>query len=450
MNASKINQALSIELLEKYPFFSLIQPVGGIISEVGTFHVTDFAGPNFRKVFASLGGLTAAFPNRLSPQGQSVERLQVSGVGADECEEMALVRAVAEAAERYASCVFLDEDTTIATANELGAEALSFSQYSRCSEREYEHPRCFLRRFNPDEPIRWVKGFSLIDRKERFVPLVMTHLYIREWESEHFWHSISTGVAAHTNPLQAIVSAIGEVIERDAIALTWLLKLPLPKILLNESPPPALELKFNRLKRSRIEHAFFDATTDIGMPTVYGIQFTEGHQKLSQFVSCSAGVSAWDNCAKLIRESACGRFAVEATNTIPENFEDFYALEHGASFMGRPEQRSQFDFLANSPNIRPISTLKSEYPQELKGQYEFLIKRFRDFGMDVVLVDLTTDELRAAGLWVIRAVIPALVPMSCIYRSRYLGHPRIYEYARNINADIQREEDINLFPQPFA
>ena len=69
--------------------------------------------------------------------------------------------------------------------------------------------------------------------------------------------------------------------------------------------------------------------------------------------------------------------------------------------------------------------------------------------MDVVLVDLTVDEVRRYGLSVVRAVVPALMPMTFTHRARFLGHPRLYDYARSLGRALE-ERSVNSAPMPFA
>jgi len=72
-------------------------------------------------------------------------------------------------------------------------------------------------------PIRWVKGISLFDKKEVWVPANMVYLHI-PYKSigEKFWLPISTGCAAHVTMEEALLGAINEVIERDAISTLWI------------------------------------------------------------------------------------------------------------------------------------------------------------------------------------------------------------------------------------
>ncbi|PWZ83168.1 hypothetical protein DD879_13085, partial [Staphylococcus pseudintermedius] len=48
-----------------------------------------------------------------------------------------------------------------------------------------------------DKKIRWIKGYSLTNNKEIWVPACMVFLYIPQMKSENFWFPISTGSAIH-------------------------------------------------------------------------------------------------------------------------------------------------------------------------------------------------------------------------------------------------------------
>ncbi|MDO4233583.1 YcaO-like family protein [Pseudomonas sp.] len=444
------NFAVSKDLVDKYPFLSLLAPAGGVVRSVQTHSSQEMHVPRFHSFIAHLGNLNLAFPHVSDYHGNRSGRVEMAGCGADERPELAMVRAVAEAAERYSMSVFNKDDIVTASFAEVGSQGLSYESIACGSAAEYADPLSPLKRIDPHAPVRWVYGYSPLENRRRLVPLIMTHLFIRPWPSEHFWLPISTGVAAHTDFAQAAVAAICEVIERDAIALTWLLRPTLPRIWLDEPAPAEHAEKFYRLRESGLEQLFFDATSELGIPTVYGLQLKEGDPQAAQFINCTTGFNRWDGCAKLIRESAMGRSILALSLPIPDDVRDFVELEHGAIYMGRAEQRPAFDFLTGSNVVMPISRMSQPNVVTPREQLRYLLERLDAAGMEVVLVDLTTDELRDAGLRVIRAVIPALMPMSATYRARYLGHPRILQAQARQAEQSGREVEINPYPQPFA
>jgi ribosomal protein S12 methylthiotransferase accessory factor len=357
---------------------------------------------------------------------------------------------VVEGAERYCCMAFEPDDFLVASANELGTAALDLDTVPKCSDREYADPACPLKRPDPAAAIRWVRGYSLIDRCERYVPAVMTYLYLNPRPGEQFWQTITTGVAAHTSLVTALISAICEMIERDAIALTWLARLPLPRIEFESPLPSELVTNYDRLERSLLHQYFYDATTDLGIPTIYSVQIVDAHPKLAQYVSCATDFSAAAACAKTIREAAPARAVFQLPREIPADVADFQSLYEGAVYMGRVEQRSGFDFLLNGHRRRPLSALEITAPAHERLRLRFLLNRLRAIGSDAIVVDITTDEVRDAGLWVVRVVTPGLLPMSTIHRARFLGHPRLYTYPEQAGFGTRVEADINPAPQPFA
>ncbi len=436
-------------LRDRYPFAKLVRPKGGLMESVLSLRQEPTA-PRFEIGTTSLGNLTMTFPHMATERGTDVRSDPLGGAGADVDAEIAWVRAVVEGAERYCCLVHEEKDFVIATARELGSQAMDLAKVPRLSDREYADPACPFHPPDPNIPIRWTRGYSLMSRREIFVPAIMTHLYLDVRPGEAFWQSITTGVAGHTSLAKALVSAIFESIERDSIALTWLCRLPLPVIEIDEPVPQVLAPALARLQQSNVRQYFFDATTDLGVPTVYAVQLTEGHESLSQFVSCATDFDAAAACAKTIREAAASRTVFQGSYRPPDRVADFTSLYDGATEMGRPESRDAFRFLLDSSTRRTLSSIGLDAPTDDTGRLIELLSRLAALGMEAFVVDLTTDEVRDAGLWVTRVVIPQLVPMSSVHRARYLGHPRIYQYAEQFGCGPFTEIDINPAPQPFA
>jgi ribosomal protein S12 methylthiotransferase accessory factor len=188
-----------------------------------------------------------------------------------------------------------------------------------------------------------------------------------------------------------------------------------------------------------VRQLFFDATTDLGIPTVYTIQLRDDDPDCGQLVDAATDFDPAIACQKTIRESAAARSVFQKPAQIPENPEDFVSLESGARYLASSARRGEFRFLLESRRLRPLSEMRIDAPADGAGRLGYLVERLRAAGMDAIAVDLTTDEIRATGLWVVRVVIPGLLPMSTVSRARYLGHPRLAPY-----------HDINPAPQPFA
>ncbi len=200
------------ELEQKYPFFKLIRPVGGVVEEPVPLFQGEMGIPEFKIYSSGLGNLTMTAPHVRSSNGGMVTPGAIGGAGSDEYRELALVRSVAEAAERYANSMLNESSSWIvASQNELGDEAMDLSTLPVCSERELADPNAMIGKADPDAPIRWVKSYSLTEDREVYVPAILTHLFVQGSEHENFVYPISTGVAAHSDLIKALTSAICEV-----------------------------------------------------------------------------------------------------------------------------------------------------------------------------------------------------------------------------------------------
>ncbi|MFV8906622.1 YcaO-like family protein [Serratia fonticola] len=431
-------------------FAKIIDPLGGIVGRFSQIETRELGVPSYYGMFANLGDLSLSYPWIRRNDGSNIGTDVVGGAGSGSDPYTGCVRAVAEAAERYATSVFVPDEVCIATAQELGNEAIDYRRFPKCSAQEYANPHALLRPFDPNKPIRWIRGYSAIAKRPLWVPLVMSHIIYDQAIDEMFWLPITTGVAAHTDPYQAAVNAICELIERDAIALTWLAKLPLSRIEFDTVPPASTAAEFRMLQRMPLQQYFFDATTDFGIPIVYSLQIMEGHPKASNFVACSVEFNPWDACNKVIREAINGRTSLEFERKVPEHPDQFYSLEDGAHYMGQASQHEAFNFLLSSGNSIPISLMKAPPINSPQERLLWLVERFRALNFELVLVELTTDDLKDAGLTVFRAICSDLMPLDFTPATRFKGHNRLYDYPEKAGFGRPKVTDLNPYPQPFA
>lgn len=429
--------------------FHVVQPSGGLISRTGSLPV--YPGePHVFVQMAQMGDLAQVVPTIPGTFRGSSTTGQLDGAGGGLEQEDARIRAVAEAVERYASCVYSPEQFIWATAEELGPEALDLETLPRCSEAELAHPKCPITAPRKDLPIRWVRGISLTSGRQTWIPAVMVYLHIPpKSPGERFWLPISTGCAAHITLEQALISAICEVVERDAISLVWYQQLAVPRIEFDQLPPET-EALVKRLNRSDVQQLFFDATTDMGIPTVYSVQLSPHHPKLAAMVMCSTDLDPGRSIGKVIRESASSRLAMQVPRQHAADLDDFLDLVDGAIYMGQHEHLHAYDFLIQSPTSRRFSNMPVLESGDPAQDLAFLIRHLAAKGCELYAVDLTTDEALCAGLRIVRVVIPQLMPLSFAYRARYLGHPRLWQAPAAMGYPVRSEAEINPWPQPFA
>ena len=379
-------------------------------------------------------------------------RSAVVGTGTGLKEQDSVLPSRAEALERYCSYVYQKEQFITASADELGHAALDLAAIPRCSDTELSHPRCPLAAPSRKARIRWVRGLSLLTGQLVYIPAVMVYLYTGfVTRDERICVQITTGCAAHTSLERALISGILEVVERDAIAITWLQKLSLPRIELEEIPPGlGAHWKAYQRASSELEYVFFDATTDLGISTVYGLQVSRVNDRVTTLVSCSASLNPVTAIAKVMADMAACRESFRIPRSVPDRAEDCEQLFHGASYMAQKDKARLFDFLLDSVSRRTLNELPSFEIEDERKALKAILALLRSGGVTAYAVELSTDEALRAGMRVVRVIIPELQPFSFHYRAQYLGHPRLYNAPKLMGYSVLEESKLNRWPQPFA
>jgi ribosomal protein S12 methylthiotransferase accessory factor len=183
---------------------------------------------------------------------------------------------------------------------------------------------------------------------------------------------------------------------------------------------------------------------------VYSVDLSPHNEVLGQMVMCNTSLDPVDSVAKIIRESASSRIAMQVPREMPLSVDDFLHVFHGAAYMGGPERRADFEFLLESEAHRPFSELPVLTTGDSGRDLALLVQRLKEAGCDVIAVECTTDEARDVGFRVVRVIIPQLMPLSFTHRARYLAHPRLYEAPARMGHPVHSEAEINPHPQPFA
>lgn len=440
--------------IEQFAGDRLVSPFG-VVSDVAAM-----------KVLRGLPGLTvfhARIGSGLPGVGYSgqQEDMPIGGAGSSvDDSSTAQTVAIAEAAERYASGDFLGERVIWSRASELGRDALDLDRIPRCSPAEYARPRCPLTRPDPEARIRWVSGVDLTTGGELLVPAVMACYRLHDVRpSERFWYRVSTGYAVHTDPAEALVRGICEVIERDAIAITWLQRLALPRLdpvswaASSEgatTSPASFAQVLEWCDSHFIETYLFEATTDLGVPTAYCVQVAAHDDRVHQVVGCSTGRDLPSAARKAILEALLVRRMLQSGDAVPRTPDEFRSVSDGGRYMATRERRGAFEFLLDQPVQERTEPICRRLPGESATALQRLITMLAGHGARVIAVDRTPRELADVGLTAVCVLIPELQPMSLIPAAQYRGHDRLTRAPAAMGFPPVPEEAMNPWPQPFT
>ena len=209
-----------------------------------------------------------------------------------------------------------------------GRNALAPEALSLFAEEQYALPHFFFQPFTDDTEITWIKGRRLISQEDIYIPLqLMLFFYVIPPQETRIGYSSSTGMAAHVDEARAIIAGVTEVVERDAIALSWYADIPLRRIEVDRPLSSKKADKTLEYIRSLPGDVSF-WLHDVGLPRV-ALYLGDSAGALLQEIRLSGRSSNGVGWRRSLRPSFCGVWA--GRNAI----EVFYAGTSTALAKGR-------------------------------------------------------------------------------------------------------------------
>ncbi|WP_134684906.1 TOMM precursor leader peptide-binding protein [Brevibacillus migulae] len=448
-------QAKEAAQLPDYPN-DLRKAVNSRIGLVNKTFELEFA-PTDPKIFSS-----ASVTPELSVINSLLPMLVHSGAGYT--PEAALHSAIGETLERYAGSLYDEKTLPLATWKEL-PHAIHPEEFALFSAEQYAQPGFLYRPFRENTPIRWTKGTDLISGEEVWVPAAMVYIpYRRIREETNITVSLTTGLAAGPTWEHAILTGLYEVIERDALAVSWLCKLPPCEVspdLIAANPTFASIFP----KDTGLTYRFFDLSLDIPVPvTLAMIENVEQGRTMLRMGSAARRnpLAAMDKA--LLEATQCFPYIRALVKDHPTGapVADFSTIDtfqkHAVFYTKYPEMRKQVGYIMDpevdrSLSMRPTplhSTLDmaaSLGEADAKRDLPFLIDSLQKNGYRAIGIDLTTPDLRMLGVRVARAVVPGLVHLTGNHPYRLLGGRRLQELPQKLGYACKPD---NPYPHPFA
>lgn len=194
--------------------------------------------------------------------------------------EQAALGCIGEALERYSLVYRGDETLVRARINEVcGIDPRAILLYS---EQQYAlreqwndkaDERYFVgERFDPQKAIDWFPAVNLTNGQPAFVPAACTLMWYSFVPCEpEFARADTVGCGSGWTFDDALLHALLEWIERDAMAIWWYNRIRRPAVEIDSFEMPALQEVSKGLGRIDRELILLDCTTDLGIPTYISI-----------------------------------------------------------------------------------------------------------------------------------------------------------------------------------
>jgi len=357
--------------------------------------------------------------------------------------------AIGEAVERYCGRA-VPPDLRRASWHHLcdrGLDALDPATFALYSDRQYATPGFPFVPFTRDTEAEWVEGRDLRNGAAILVPATSVYLDYRQPDAPPL-HALSyAGIAAGADREHAERFALEEIFERDATTIWWASGAPAELVADGHRVVDLLDDRHADTRRVRL----LRVPSPFGVPVLCAF-IEDPNRGLVAFGSAcradpvEAGLKALVEALGLLQMTAQLAdpdselwSAQERGMILPHTFVPFRADRRYADSF-RADYRDLIDLPALAqlyldPRMHgaPLDRLRPESSRvaladipRISDPRRNYLTRLAEAGHRVASVDVTTPDVRAAGLCVVRVVVPGLYG-NAPAAFPYLGGRRLYE-----------------------
>ena len=355
-------------------------------------------------------GVTAADPRGVFgaaiPVGRPDGWKSASG-GAGRTADAAAQAAIGEALERYAAFATRIPERPLRRIG--GDHVLHLAEFGLHSPEQRHDPAFpFAAAYGSDA--RYVPVFSATDNRPAWVPAGLVRL-----ERDATGISTSTGLAAAPSARTALVRAIQELVERDALAVTWLHGVPARRV-----PLPGADAR--AVAQLGGDAFAVDATPAFSphrVAFVAGWLPLRGRRRFGFGAACRA---SWAEAVEKAFLEWCQAVsyagyhcAYSARDSSPSPLRTFD--DHAAHYTLHPDQWDRLPLLRGDEVDAPVDEQDATPADELHDLVASLTRN----GVRLFYRELTTPDVRDAGVRVVRALSPDLALLNCDDEWPFLG-----------------------------
>ena len=421
---------------------TFVSPLTGIVRAVGE----TLAAPDEHRLISIGCELADAMPT-------IGERLDVYTGSEHWSREVAEAAAIGEAVERYSGSFVPSERLIVASAAEL-PNAVDPARFALFSDAQYAEPRFPFRPFRRETVVSWVEGFALPCGEAAFLPAQLVYMPWRRRarREARIGHATSSGLACGATLEEAVLTGLFELVERDAFMLAWHNRLSLP--LLDWSGVPELvRLDRRYFEPAGLSYSAVDLSVFLGVPTVLGVV----HGAPGHLGALGVGAASAATVAVAWRKALAEAFSVqrwvrdralEHADQLDREAGEISTFDGHTLYYASEERARRASFLDSSPERRDAGEVASLEGENVLQQIEAVCRRLAERGVSAYAVDVSSPDVRAAGLHVAHTLSPGLCMLDVVEGARFLGGRRMYEAAYECGLLEHPLDPVDLNPDP--
>lgn len=418
----------------------MLSPLCGLDQRI-SFLMRSHLEPHFMTAGAELTGVHVL---RNQPKQAGYYHIGGGGVVLEE----AVIRSLGETIERYSQLVSeIHNRHNVVTASydrvaDRGERVIAPDKLLFFSETQFSRPGFPFQPFSRDNPMGWVKAPSLVEDSDIWIPaqLILVGYTVKQVDGERWLlPAVTTGSAAHTSREHALRNALLELIQIDSVMGHWYSSTTASRIVLDKRTKPLerlIEQQFSQLRP--IPKFYWLPNPDLsGMIVACVIKENPGNIP-AVVVGLGSDLKLLDAMYKALLEAvgvtqlakitlwdySIGERAEIGNEIDPEQIFD---LDQNVAFYSIPENSSYIDSRFADHSSIQASDLPPDSTLDTREEIRLLVNSFRDTDKELILLDLTTDDVRQLGFTALRVWSPDTISLS-LPSAPPSNHPRFKTY----------------------
>lgn len=397
-----------------------IDPLSGIIVKL-TGHLADL--PTFP--MTACAQITNFTTGKFDPRA-----LGRSGSGKGLDEISAHIGAVGEAIERYSAARYRLDDCHYGNIEQLCGDYIEPQALVLYSPQQYSDKQFPFSRWHTQKKIHWVQGRKLAQETPVWVPALVSYFNFNAPFEEQFCQTTSSGLAAGKNWHDAAIRACFELIERDAMMLTWYAQLPCQRLIIERFKIGKMAVMIEQLYNNGVALELYLLDVGLHIPTVVCLGLGDGHSAPAVSVSLAAhdDINVAINKALLEQGHLLPhlRMMMASDYPIPTTIKQVQSLEDHAAYYFNQNKISAFDFMRQSEQDA-IEPDQWPYPaiNNTSQKRQQIAQRLAAAGVDITIIDLTSPDIALSPFTVVRAVGAHMQPIHFGEQFKRVDNPRL-------------------------
>jgi ribosomal protein S12 methylthiotransferase accessory factor len=375
--------------------------------------------------------------------------------GKGRTEEEAKLSALGEAVERY-SAYHWDFKRTWIGLPEGGA--ITPADCVLFSEEQYRLEHWRYRRWAPNIETTWIRGVELPSGDSVALPAALVYLVQPTPRIEDQYTAVtSNGLAAGSTLTHAILGGLYEVIERDALMITWLNRLPATEIETPEFGCQSASI-IRHYRRFGVTVRLLKLATDQLPVVVMAVADDRDEGRPARVIGMGCDIDPFVACDKAMfelcqaRPSQSSHFREKPPAGRIQTYQDVVDLDDHPAFHSLRENLHEFDFLCEGNHRTSLAEMDRPEFGDTEVTLAQVVGRLRDSGARVAYAEITTEDVASAGFHVVRAIATGFQPIHFGWGEARLGGRRLFNapMAWGMANQPSVQDALNNCPHPLA